>query len=86
MHLLIQEFDVLDPLKVIPLKQKCDHDLIWHISELKTPRWVKIGKVANLHCYPLISGKEYAVDECHMTLEKMEMFKKGKLIKWDRLV
>ncbi|XP_032679100.1 uncharacterized protein LOC116847811 isoform X2 [Odontomachus brunneus] len=67
--------------KITSSEQRREHQ---DIVELKIPRWVKIGKVASLHVYPLISGKAYVVDECHMTSEKIKMYKKGKLIKWDR--
>lgn len=83
MHFLLHEFDVLGSPKIISLKEIRNYQ---NIPELKTPRWVKIGKVASLHIYPLISGKAYAVDECYMTSQEIKMYKKGRLIKWDRLV
>ncbi|XP_011141812.1 uncharacterized protein LOC105184616 [Harpegnathos saltator] len=58
------------------------------VSQLPEMRWVKVGEVVNLQIYPLISGKAYAVDECHMFkgifFKGMKMFKEGKIIDWDR--
>ncbi|EFN82963.1 hypothetical protein EAI_05365 [Harpegnathos saltator] len=50
----------------------------------QSSKWVKIGKVTNLHAYPLVSGRPSAVEECQVKFEGMYMFKYGKLINWDR--
>lgn len=78
-----QEIDVLDPGREVSLKR--EHNVLV-IPQLPAPKWVKIGKVTSLRAYPLVSGKEYPVDECEVRFDEMYMFENGIQMRWDRWV
>ncbi|XP_025160837.1 mitochondrial amidoxime-reducing component 1-like isoform X2 [Harpegnathos saltator] len=71
----------IDDKKHSSLEDKVDHTVI---PDLQDPKWILIGKVTNLHAYPLISGKEYAVDECKVNYKEMNMFEESIQMKCDR--